>query len=67
VRSALIWIAQIRIQRPITVFRIRIWIQSDQWIRIRNQDPDPEGKNDPQKQKKKNKEISCFEVLDVVF
>jgi hypothetical protein len=29
-------------------------------------DPDPGGKNDPQKYKKVQ-EISCFEVLDVLF
>jgi hypothetical protein len=47
-------------------FRIRI--QSGQLIRIRNQNPDP----DPGGQKLltkvgKNCEISCFEVLDILF
>jgi hypothetical protein len=37
-----------------------IRIQSGQWIRIQ------EGKNDPQKIEKK-KNISCFEVLDILF
>ncbi len=49
----------------LAVFRIRI--QSGQWIciRIRNldSDTDPGGKRWPSK----NLEISCFEVLDVLF
>jgi hypothetical protein len=54
------------VQRPVTIryvpgtgLRIRIRIQSGQWIRIQ------EGKNDPQKKKKFNS--SSFEVLDGLF
>ncbi len=36
-----------------------IWIQSGQWMRI------PEDKNEPKN--KKSLEISCFEVLGVLF
>jgi hypothetical protein len=47
-----------------------IRIQSAQWIRIRtrirNPDPDPGGQKLPTKAEK-NYEISCFEVLDVLF
>ncbi len=48
----------------------RIRIQSGQWIRLRihiqNPDPDPGGQKLPTKVEK-NLEISCFEVLDVLF
>jgi hypothetical protein len=45
-------------------------IQTGQWIRIRIQNPDPD--TDPGGQKcptkvGKNSEISCFQVLDVLF
>ncbi len=30
-------------------------------------DPDPGGQNDPQKIIEKSQEISCFQVLDVLF
>ncbi len=48
------------------VFRIWIRIQSSQWIRIRNLDPDPRGQQLDTKIEK-SEEISCFEVLDVLF
>jgi hypothetical protein len=41
-----------------------IWILSGQWIQIRNPDPDPGGQKLPTKI---SQEISCFEVLDVLF
>jgi hypothetical protein len=41
-----------------TVFRIRIRIQSGQWIRNRIRKA---------KMTHKNLEISCFEVLDILF
>ncbi len=43
-----------------------IRIQSGQWIRIRNPYPDPEGQKGPTKIEKTS-EMSCFEVLDVLF
>jgi hypothetical protein len=43
-----------------------IRIHSYQWIRIRNPDPDPEGQKLATKIEK-SYEISCFEVLDVLF
>jgi hypothetical protein len=47
-----------------------IRIQSGQWIRIRihilNPDPDPGGQKWPTKLEK-NQEVSCFQVLDVLF
>jgi hypothetical protein len=43
-----------------------IRIQSGQWIRIQNSDPDPGGQKMSHK-KGENLEISCFEVLDVLF
>ncbi len=54
----------------LSVFRIRI--KSAQWIRIHIQirnpypDPDPGGQKWPAKTEK-SLEISCFEVLDVLF
>jgi hypothetical protein len=45
--------------RFLAVVRIRIRIQSGQWIRIQ------EGKNDLKN--RKSSEISCFELLDVLF
>ncbi len=51
-----------------SVFRSRSRILSVQWIRTRNPDPDPEsgGQKWPTKIEK-SYEISCFEVLDVLF
>ena len=46
--------------------RIRIRIQSGQWIRIRIWNPDPGGKKLPTKVEKICKS-SCFEVLDGLF
>jgi hypothetical protein len=46
----------------LAVFHIRIQIESGQWIQIR----DPGGKKWTTKIEKSS-EISCFEVLDVLF
>jgi hypothetical protein len=44
------------------------WIQSGQWIRIRILNPDPvSGGQKLLTKVEKNVEISCFEVLDVLF
>ncbi len=49
-------------------FLIGSGLKSGQWIRIciLNPDPDPRGQKGPTKVEK-NLEISCFEVLDVLF
>jgi hypothetical protein len=53
--------SQILYELPVKlVFRIRIR------IRIQTGNPDPGRQNDPQK-KRKGQEISCFEVVDVLF